>query len=117
MPRSNPKLKALFRKINRLYYNGRLSDSTVVEFRRTYHTSRGRRKANLGQMMPGLNGKPDVISIDPTLRRLKLKSVIQMTLIHEIAHIAAPEEKNHHGRKWLKEMHRLARLGAFDSIW
>ena len=44
----------------------------------------------------------------------------RMTLIHEMAHMKVDIEFQRpmgHGKKWQKEMKRLARLGAFENWW
>lgn len=40
-----------------------------------------------------------------------------ITLLHEMAHVATDSEKAEHGPRWNREMHRLARIGAFDKLW
>lgn len=41
--------------------------------------------------------------------------LIELTLLHEMAHLRTWGNK--HGKKWQKEMHRLAAMGAFNERW
>lgn len=47
----------------------------------------------------------------------KWKKMWRLTLLHEMAHLATASEKAEHGPQWLREMRRLARIGAFNKLW
>lgn len=57
------------------------------------------------------------ISIDADSN--KAVRVAQMTLLHEMCHVAqwGHEDMNPHGPKFQACMHRLADEGAFDQLW
>lgn len=44
------------------------------------------------------------------------ESVWKLTLLHEMVHMYLPDACEH-GKKFQKEMLRLARLGAFKGLW
>jgi hypothetical protein len=56
---------------------------------------------------------PDRIMLAPFLK--KSGKCALMVLLHEMAHLSVPDSQNH-GRKWVREMHRLHDAGAFNSI-
>ena len=63
------------------------------------------------------------ILINPLLRRLKMWRYIEATLLHEMVHAILwyrgerPAAFNGHGKKFQREMQRLARMGAFNRLW
>lgn len=48
-------------------------------------------------------------------------SIVLGTLLHEQVHLLLDDDESHakqpHGKKFQKEMRRLARMGAFSEIW
>lgn len=56
---------------------------------------------------------PPTIRVDRHLRTWG--KLWRFSLLHEMAHIASPDGS--HGAGWQKQMHRLARIGAFDKLW
>jgi hypothetical protein len=41
--------------------------------------------------------------------------IAQITLLHEMCHLEFP--KAHHGKKFKMRMRKLAKQGAFDTLW
>jgi hypothetical protein len=58
---------------------------------------------------------PPRISIATNLRRLP--KVVELTLLHEMAHLSSDDFGHKPGGGWHREMRRLARAGAFDNLW
>lgn len=44
-------------------------------------------------------------------------AILLGTILHEMAHAATFHEHEQHGKRWQREMLRLARIGAFKDIW
>jgi len=91
---NDPRLQRLFERLNKRYFNGSLPSYVVI------------RSNRFGQGKHGLCRKRQrEIHIGPDLTGSLLKRV----LLHEMAHAAS---RSGHGRGWLAEMDRLAKLGA-----
>ena len=54
-------------------------------------------------------------------KKYRTDSVWKATLLHEMAHLKLEDDPSHeksfHGKKFQKEMLRLAKCGAFKGIW
>jgi hypothetical protein len=84
---------------NSYYFNGKLRDMRVVW-------------AELEDLY-GLT-TADYIFIASSLKTQTVMAL--QTLLHEMVHVKVPSDVEH-GKKFNKEMLRLARAGAFDHLW
>jgi predicted metal-dependent hydrolase len=57
---------------------------------------------------------PPQIVVHTRIKRFSKKLVL-FSLLHEMAHLSSGDAG--HGPKWQREMRRLARSGAFDTLW
>jgi predicted metal-dependent hydrolase len=101
---TNKDLQRGFKAINRQYFGRRLK--ATVRFKKFS----GKDRSSLGYALWELNE----IYINQEIRNWW--GVVEMTLIHEMAHLALPKTVVH-GPKFEKEMLRLAKAGAFKGIW
>lgn len=104
MASPNSKLKKAYLAYNRLYFNGELPTDTIVKWE------------DLGPQVVALFDPSDY-SIIINRRVRTFNSVWRLTLLHEMCHSATADEAAEHGPRWLREMRRLSRLGAFDKLW
>lgn len=99
-------LQFFYRRYNKEYFNNRLPDVDEVTVRYGVINA-------IGQQC-GFE-----IIINKKFR--KYPSICLATLLHEQVHLLLDEDESHntepHGRKFQKEMRRLARIGAFDHVW
>lgn len=101
----------LYRKYNRKYFDGKLPKLPILWPSKLRKTSlAGYTEYNLKTR------KPTHIALNP--RFCGLRAIWILTLLHEMCHVKTgdlgPDE---HGPRWQREMHRLARKGAFDNWW
>ena len=96
---ANERLRKLFRRYNRMYWDGKLSRFRVCL---GDHVSDESKYDSSGRCYHRLKK----IEIDP-----RKTNDVQSTLLHEMAH-AATGERAGHGPKWEKEIVRLIGLGA-----
>ena len=95
------KLKRAFLEYNEQFFGNRLPADTIVKWSHSLPVM-GRFEGN-------------TIIINDYFKRWA--SVWRLTLLHEMAHLATDSEVEEHGPRWRREMHRLARAGAFDGLW
>lgn len=100
-------LKQFYRKYNRKYFSNKLTDRVEVCWS-TLGTD-----DMLGRCCPIGDGFV-ILLFTPAAGR---EHTMNMTLLHEMAHIATVDEPQAHGPKWKAEMRRLAKIGAFDRWW
>jgi hypothetical protein len=90
---------------NRQYFGGRLPTDTVLMWTTRLPPKVCARKYKL-------ESGPQLILFN---RRLEpWQDVIEMSLLHEMAHMATV---NNHGRRWQQCMLALAKMGAFKDRW
>lgn len=118
--RNSPILCGMFDRLNRRYFRGSLPSLPVMWHRPLLS---GGRRTFAGQFVVMEDGEHANIIIDPKLQKRKMWSFIESTLLHEMVHAylwnrnERPSAYNGHGKKFQKEMQRLARVGAFDRLW
>lgn len=114
MARSDPKLKKLYRRINKRYFATKLPDSTVVRYDEELVAHPRSKKFGYGDS--DTNDPIWVIRINPLLKG-DWNSMQILTLMHEMCHLE--EYRKHgrmsHGKAWEREMIRLAHAGAFGK--
>lgn len=88
---------------NRKYFKGRLPKARV-KFKRI-------EPRDLGECL--LEDK--TIHIAKELKRWPC--IAKSTLLHEMVHLSLSHSNQEHGRKFQKEMLRLAKKGAFKGLW
>ena len=94
-------LRRIYLNYNRHYFGGRLPTTVTLKYVKT--------KAWTAE----LDYDTMTISISDHLRGWN--SWIRASILHEMAHLAAPDGS--HGARWQRVMRHLARAGAFDTIW
>ena len=99
------KLKRRFLFYNRKYFGGQLDPDTKVTWSRKLR-----------------GAYADCEDSEPLEIRIHIEwkpywDVWNWNLLHEMAHLATPQEKTHHGPRWLRLMRSLVRRGAFDKIF
>jgi len=100
-------LRRSYLRYNRLWFSNRLPEDMVVRWsRRMPHNLYG---------VYNEEAYGEGIFINAIWRGFY--EIAQLTLLHEMAHVATESEKKHHGPRWKREMRRLARIGAFDNLW
>ena len=108
----NKKLEALYRRLNRRYFGGRLPKGVVIGYRRK--SGRFFAKSNIDGPWIWIANKLRTWARQP-----------EWLLLHEMAHfsvdLAGVKAKDRtpgmHSRAWDAEMLRLANLGAFRRLW
>jgi hypothetical protein len=99
------RLQRAYAKYNRIYFGNRLPRHLSVRFERGisemgYFRHRG--------------PKPICIRINDCLRGWE--SARDITLLHEMCHLATADEKADHGPRWKRERRRLYRLSVFEPM-
>jgi hypothetical protein len=97
------KLQRTYNRFNKLYFDGRLHHDIEV----TWH------RYPKGMKICG-ESDSEVIWVNEAHK--SWGKVWQLTLLHEMAHVSTIDEKAHHGPKWVREMRRLFRIGAYDGL-
>lgn len=98
---TNARLRRRFLYLNRRYFRSRLPHATMVQWKPM--------KNLMGLCMID----PPLIQLDTAIR--PWSRVWELTLLHEMAHLSTGDTS--HGRRWMREMMRLARAGAFNKLW
>ena len=98
-------LQRAYARYNRLYFRNRLPRKFSVKFERGitemgYFRHRG--------------PKPVCIRLNEKLRGWN--SAWELTLLHEMCHLATASETTDHGPRWRRERRRLYKLGAFEPM-
>lgn len=106
--KSNPQLKRLYLRLNKAWFGNRLPADTICVWSRALNHEP--LQAELDD-----EAEPLIIRHNPVLRRFE--NLIIYNTLHELAHIATLSEKTPHGPRWQREMLRLAKAGAFASVW
>jgi predicted metal-dependent hydrolase len=88
---------------NRVYFGGQLPNDIEVRFARK----------PMRNAMGTYCEFDELLEINPEIRRWR--RVTCMVLLHEMAHVATPGEN--HGPRFQRVMLRLAKMGAFESLW
>jgi hypothetical protein len=113
---SEPYLKRLYNRFNSRYFSGQLPPDTIVRWASPQEMSgQGFNAAPWGIFFPSSDGEPALILLDRNMQKRGWGKLRDLTLLHEMAHVANP--KNEHGKKFEKEMRRLAQEGAFEGLW
>ena len=106
--RSDPRLKRIYRRLNRRYFSGELADDTIVHF--------GTPEDNGESEMEW--STPRVITINSVLLGLGWWNAIEMDLVHEMVHLKLGTiQCGRRGTQFYQEMQRLTTAGAFKGIW
>ncbi len=96
-------LRAAFDTYNSLYFANKLPHDTIVMW-----------SSRLGRDVAGEFDGDTTIRINTRLRHLR--PCWRLTLLHEMAHVATSTEVEAHGPRWQREMRRLYRANAFDTL-
>jgi hypothetical protein len=119
--RSSPVLSGMFDRANRRYFRSSLPQLEIAWWKspiRDWGTGR-----SFAAKFVVCEDDTAVIVIDPTLRDRKMWRYIESTLLHEMVHACLwhrgefPAAYLGHGKKFQKEMLRLANKGAFSKLW
>lgn len=103
MPRRQKEsLMDTFYDFNARFFNGKLPLDTMVSWSRSIPRH--------------VAGDFDGTDIRINVALKPLRPCWKLTLLHEMAHLATSEEVEEHGPKWKREMRRLYRIGAFDTL-
>jgi hypothetical protein len=97
------RLKRQFLRYNNAFFGGALDPDMRVTW-----------SSRLGK---GVMGDYDSEQIRIAAALKPFVAAWKLTLLHEMAHAATDTERAEHGPRWNREMRRLYRLGAFDSLW
>lgn len=108
--KSDKRLKRFYDKLNKLYYENRLSDDTQVG----WNDEIGGYGLTIAIDDEETQHKIFMIYVDKK-KHFDFRQVL-MTIVHEIAHVALYPCMNHR-KKFQNELRRLAMLGAFDNLW
>jgi hypothetical protein len=103
MPSRPNKLREAFALYNSLYFASKLSPDTIVVW-----------SSRLKRDVAGEFDGDTTVRINSRLRHLR--PCWKLTLLHEMAHVATASEVEEHGPRWNREMRRLYRVGAFDTL-
>jgi hypothetical protein len=95
-------LDRTYARYNRLYFRNSLPRNTIVKF--------GRLSDCIAEVTWA---EPPIIVIHKRFR--PWKKLVLFSLLHEMAHLGS--EDFGHGQAWQREMMRLARAGAFATLW
>lgn len=99
------RLKSAFLLYNRRWFSSSLDPDTLVSW-----------SSSLGKGVAGEYDPSDgSIRLAASLR--PFDSVWRLTLLHEMAHLASEPEPAEHGPRWNRIMKRLAKAGAFNTLW
>jgi len=101
---TNKDLKAMYRRINRVYFRNQLLKDMVVVFSDTEDD---------GVPVYGEFEPPNRIAIANDLKRMY--EVVETTLLHECVH-ASLGEHNHHGMRFQARIVELFNQGAYDGL-
>lgn len=103
---TNPELQALYHEFNKKWFGNKLPKDMVVCFA-GLHMHRM-------AVTRYYRARPLYIEMNKNLRWNH--SVVAMTLLHEMVHVALPYRINH-GPEFHKAMKSLAKRGAFTPFW
>lgn len=105
MRQTNVDLRRYYRVANRLYFDNALPKDMPMRFAKL-------RCAGVTHVLNGCI--PVEIEINEDLRAFQAVTI--QTVLHEMLHVEKPEYRGH-GWRFNKRMLRLAKQGAFDSLW
>lgn len=108
--RSDPRLKRIFNEYNRKWFGGKLPGSTVVRWAR----SKKDLKFECESKTVLACADNETIVMSPWMKGST--NLCRFTMLHEMVHVKLPPIAGH-GPRFQKEMHRLARAGAFAKLW
>lgn len=97
------RLKRAYRSYNRRFFGNTLPNPPDVKIS----------WADLGNQLMGYQLEDEIVLSRKYHRH---DSLWRSTLLHEMCHIATPDEQLEHGPRWRKELKRLIRAGAFDDL-
>lgn len=106
---TNSKLKALYLRLNRRYFAGRLDKFLNVSFRDMSDYKLGHAAF---VYKPGRKAVYHEICLHPELKRRDRGIYAIHTLLHEMAHLSVGHQANH-GPRFQKEIRRLFNMGAY----
>ncbi len=117
--RNSPILCKMFDRLNRRHFRAKLPPIPVM-----WHRSllSGGMLAFAAQFVVLKDGSAAIL-VNPRLRKMRMWRYIESTLLHEMVHACLrhrgerPSAFNGHGKKFQKEMQRLARADAFARLW
>lgn len=108
-------LERAFATYNRKYFGGKLPKVAVVWSQIIGRKFDGECDWTVDAKTRKVIPEETVIRIDRKIKRQVCYS--EMVLLHEMAHLKLAGKNAKHGKHWQREMHRLARIGAFDKLW
>ncbi len=112
-------LRKRFLEFNRKFFNRKLPISTRVYWVTRFKAPKEHALGCVFVYEDNRGKSHFVIHLSRRIERVGLALTLT-TLLHEMAHIAVWEtdnSANSHGQVWIKEMRRLASVGAFDLLW
>lgn len=102
---TNAELQQMYRHFNKKWFKNRLPKNLRIAY------------ANIDGL--GITNfeaeKPKSIQISQRIQWSLSETA--MTLFHEMVHVSLPYHSREHGRKFQREMLRLAKAGAFKGRW
>ena len=115
---TNKWLKSNYLTFNKLYFGNRLPiDASVIWSDKTT-------KTRAAQLLVGSDTLEDAeIALNPMLKKLGAECRALQSLLHEMCHLhlrvlgKSASVYAGHGLLWQQDMKRLARIGAFATIW
>ena len=110
---TNKYLRGWYDKVNRKYFNNQLPQETLVIWRKPFVVGHG------AEIVFFKDGRL-LILVNPILRKIGAENHAIQSLIHEMCHLSLWCQKKNpatHGLLFQNEMKRLAKLGAFNTIW
>ena len=108
--RSDYRLKQLYRKFNKQWFGGKMRDDVIVRW--ATGPADLKRECQAKKLLACADDK--TIILNPWMK--KSGNLTRFTLLHEMVHAKLPQGV-HHGPRFQREMHRLARAGAFEKYW
>lgn len=97
------RLHRAYRAYNRRYFGNLLPNPPDVTIR----------WEELGNQLMGYQLEDEIVINRKDRHR---ESLWRLTLLHEMLHLALPDEKAH-GKRFQDGMLRLAKMGAFRNLW
>jgi hypothetical protein len=102
-----------FNEFNRKYFGNKLIGTVRVGWRKPFV------EGHAGETIP-VKDEYILLLINPKLRRVGAQNYALSTLLHEMCHVKLWQQGKKvytHGPLFQNEMKRLARIGAFNTIW
>lgn len=106
---SDPWLASVYAEYNAQYFGDSLPKDTL-----TCWSEEGSIESVVFYALT-LHVRPVQVYFSPKIKHLE--AVLRMTMLHEMVHVKLGRSSAEHGKAFQKEMLRLAKRGAFQSLW